>query len=108
MAAFQRKQGHVLLPQGLLHIGQGHEDPLQQVGAAVVDGLVEQAQAQMAHAYLVAVREGEGHAGRGGVPVLDQGVHFAARVLGRLFHLRQQFQFQQFFIDDHADSPSDD
>ena len=68
---------------------QGDVHPLGQHILALVQRVVEDGEAQVAHAQFVGVGKGQGHAAARALPVLDDAIPFAAGVARWLAHFEQ-------------------
>ena len=89
VAALQRVEWDVVLPHGLRHVAPRGKHALAPDVRLVVYYAVEYAHAQVGHAYLVNVREAEGHAQLHSGLVLDYLVVLPAGVSCRLLHCGQ-------------------
>ena len=94
--ALQAEQPQAGGPHGRLHVHPGGKDPLGQHPLGAVEPVVEDGQPMVGHAQIIDVGKGQRPADVVGVPVLDDAIPFAARVAGRLAHLRQDL-FQRLF-----------
>ena len=98
-AAFQGEKGHIFFTHEIRHISGGHAHPFAKGIIALIDEVVEDFHAQMAHGNIIGIREAESEGGVHLFPVFFHGIHFAANIACRLLHLLQQlFQPHHFLL----------
>ena len=84
--ALERHQKLAVGQELALHVHPRRVTTLGERARVVVQDLVENPEAEMAHPDVVDVRERQAHARRGRAPVLAAGAVFGTRVAARLFH----------------------
>ena len=104
VARFEAPEGRARAAHLRLHVGPGREGAFAERVLAGVEQVVEDAEAHVGHADVVGVGVGQGHAHGGPVPVLHDGVPFAAGIAPGLAHAPQQ----PFDLDRHRRSPATD